>query len=128
MGAIRKRFDALTFQRLVQLLCFLRNCSPTKILFHAFATGFAKSFAQLPILHQLIDARGKLSRELFGVLWFEWAFIHLLERDEKTSFTINNNLFNSAHAAGYNSSFACHCFKINDPEWFVDGRANEDRG
>lgn len=49
--AIPKRFNGLTFQRLVQLLCFLRNCSPTKFLFRSFSAGFAKSFAQLPISH-----------------------------------------------------------------------------
>ena len=73
----------------------------------------------------MIDTRCEVSRELFGIACFEWAFVHLLQRNEKTSFTVNNDFFDSADGARYNSSFAGHRFKIDDAEWFVDGWANE---
>ena len=49
--AVRKRFNALAFQRLVQLLGYLCNCSPAKVLFSSFASSLAESFAQLRIFH-----------------------------------------------------------------------------
>src|SRR5437899_658297 len=85
------------------------------------------SFAWLPLFHELIDARRGVAREFCGICCLERTFVHLLQRNETTSFTVNNDLFDSTDGAGYNRSFAGHRFKINDAEWLVDGRANEHR-
>ena len=98
----------LTLQRLVQPLRFFRNRSPTKVFFDSFASGFAKSLAELRISHQLIDALCEIAREFFGIDCLEWAFLHLLKRNKETRFAIKDDLVDSANSTGNYRSFAGH--------------------
>src|ERR1043166_5001178 len=56
---------------------------PTEVLLGAFAAGAAEFFAQLSILHELVDARGEIAREFFGMQRLERAFFFFFERNEK---------------------------------------------
>ena len=80
------------------------------------------------IFHQFVDACCEIARELFGVCCFEWAFVQSVQRNEKASFTVNDNFLDAAHGTGHNRSFAGHRFKIDDAERLVDRWTNEYSG
>src|SRR5438046_10407227 len=58
----------------------------------------------------------------------EWALFHLLERNEETGLSIDNDFFNTADCAGYNRRFACHCFEVDDAKRLVNRWATEHGG
>src|SRR6266536_1328369 len=104
----------------VKSLCFLCDRRPAKFFFGAFASSFSEFFAQLGIGHELIDACRKVACKFFRICWLERALFPLLERNQKSGFSVDNYFFDAADRTRYHRRFTGHRFQINDAKRFVD--------
>src|SRR5437867_3273088 len=98
----------------VKSLCFLCDRRPAKFFFGAFASSFSEFSAQLGIGHELIDACREVPRKFLRIYWLERALFPLLERNQKSGFSIDNYFFDAADRTRYHWRFPGYRFQLND--------------
>ena len=70
-----------------------------------------------------------MSREnLSGSTGSNGRRLHLFQGNQIPGFTIDHDLFDSSDGGRDDRGFAGHGLQIDDSEWFVDRRADEDSG
>src|SRR5215469_5240665 len=115
-------------QGFVQRFRPARDSGPAEVFLSTFASSFSEFFAQSRIGHKLIDLCREITGKLVRVYRHEWALLHLLQRNEKTRFSVNDYFLNAANGACDNGSFACHRFQINYSKRLVNRRTAEHGG